>query len=364
MISTTCHRCFERVGRARTFAGSLVLLLALSVGCGDAETRRSFSLSSGGSGGSGGMTGTGGLGGTMGTGATGGITGTGGVVGTGGTGGESPKGCGTNALCEACPTTTCSTDSDCSFPPGSICVPTGCTFDGEPQKECQPAGYISCDATGSCPSPNTECQSVGGLLLCVRTTSECDEYFEDYDCPLGFSCEDGACVDRRVPCELDVQCPKNHRCFNLQNTSISRFCVSMFRTCNVADDCLQLGSGCVDVDGDGRKECTGVMGGATCDGDDISGCCENAGCLDPSAPVCERPAFTTAICGQFGLCLDNTDCAAGFVCAALWPDGRKECVADTGAQCETYRDCPRERQVCAAPWAGGPPSCQAGTEPP
>lgn len=347
-------------------AVAAALALALFVGCGDAETRPPVPFGAGGSGGSsgsGGSAGAGGMGGVSGMGGTGSVTGTGGMLGTGGTAGTgggagaggSMGGCLTNALCHACPTTTCDVDDDCAGPgmlPGLVCVPTGCTFDGEPQKECQPARYISCDVAGDCPSSDYECKAVGGPLRCVPKTPGCAPSTEDYDCPPGFSCEDGACVDRRVPCDTATDCPKNHVCFNVQNASTSKFCVNVFRSCHDDTDCSFLGSWCADVDGDGRKECTGDLSDAAC---------VNAVCDEASAPVCE-PGFTgtNATCGQYGLCLDDGDCAGSFACTGLWQDGRNECVP-AGGTCDQVTACP-PNQVCAAPRGGGSPRCQAGKE--
>jgi hypothetical protein len=348
------------------------MLLALVFGCGDPGTGRVYiGPGTGGSGGSGGAFGTGGISGTGGITGTGGAAGTGGTVGSGGTVGTggnsggggrggSAGGCVTNALCQTCPTSTCSADSDCSFPPGLICVPTGCTLDGEPQKECQPARYISCvgPGPGDCPDTNYECKPVDNSSRCVRRdTSLCTAANEDYDCPPGFSCESGACVDRRVPCDQPADCPKNHRCYTVNNASTSSFCVSSFRTCRVSEfDCSLLGSACADVDNDGTKECVGKI--------DASGeGCVNADC-GGSAPVCEMVAPpTVASCGDYGLCLTNSDCdvAEGFECVALWQDGRKECV-QRGDTCDRVTDCDPQ-QVCAAPRSGGPLSCQSGSAP-
>ncbi len=364
----------------------LFVWLGLAVSCGDAGSVRVVPpfTGMGGSGGAGGMGGVGGTAGMSGTAGTGGMAGMGGMVGTGGmagtggtvgsggtvgTGGNSggggrggsAGGCVTNALCQTCPTSTCSADSDCSFLPGLVCVPTGCTLDGEPQKECQPARYISCVGAGSgdCPDANYECKPVGSSSRCVRKTSGCTADNEDYDCPPGFSCESEACVDRRVPCDRPADCPKNHVCYTVQNASTSSFCVSSFRTCRLPElDCSLLGSACADVDNDndGTKECVGEL--------DASGAgCTNADC-GGSAPVCEMVAAPTAAsCGDYGLCRTNSDCdaAGGFTCVGLWQDGRKECVR-SGGTCDQVTDCDPQ-QVCAAPRSGGPPSCQAGNVP-
>jgi hypothetical protein len=334
------------------------MLLALVFGCGDPGTPPVYiGPGTGGSTGSGGASGMGGISGTGGATGTGGTVGSGGTVGTGGNSGGggrggSAGGCVTNALCQTCPTSTCSADSDCSFLPGLVCVPTGCTLDGEPQKECQPARYISCvgNGQGDCPDANYECKPVGSSSRCVRKTSVCTTDNEDYDCPPGFSCESGACVDRRVPCDRPADCPKNHVCYTVQNASTSKFCVSSFRTCRLPElDCSLLGSACADVDNDGTKECVGELG-ATGEG------CVNADC-GGSAPVCEMGAApTTASCGDYGLCRNSDECDAGFECVGLWQDGRMECVP-SGGTCDQVTDCPLQ-QVCAAPRNGGSPSCQ------
>ena len=363
MSPTRSHACSTTV--------TFVLMLSLAVGCGDEGTRPAGPFGgSGGSVGSGGNAANGGSGGFSGMGGTGAVTGTGGVLGTGGVAGAgghggSTRACVTNALCQTCPANTCNDDSDCSPPeflPGLVCVPTGCTSDGEPLKECQPARYISCDDSGSCPSSHLECKSVGGPYRCVPKTSGCTQYFEDYDCPLGFSCEDGACVDRRVPYDSITDCPKNHVLFTLANATTSRFCVSVFRSCNRDSDCSFLGSGCADVDGDGRKECTGDLDGAACVNRGVPSQVETTSCESASAPVCETVTATIAVCGQYGLC-NPGDCADGFACVGLWQDGRKECV-EIGVGndvCSKVTEC-APNEVCAAPRNGGSPRCQAGKE--
>lgn len=333
--------------------------LALAVACGDPSPATAPPFT--GTGGSGSSAGTGGMSGTGGVVGSGGMSGTGASSGTGGTAGGGAEGCVTSALCDTCLTNTCSVDSDCLLE-SLVCVPTGCTLDGEPQKECQPARYISCDDPSDCGLPdnqaNYDCKSVdGGPSRCVRRASGCLPETEDYDCPPGFSCEGGACVDRRVPCNTFADCPKNHVCFTVQNATTSSFCVSVFRSCHVEADCSFLGSDCADVDGDGRTECAGELDGTACvNADD---------CAGTSDPVCEAGVTgTTAVCGDYGLCLSDSDCdvAKGFSCVGLWQDGRKECVR-AGGTCDQVTDCDLQ-QVCAAPRNGGfppRPSCQAGT---
>jgi hypothetical protein len=339
-----------------TFA---LVAVALVVGCGDASPPSvPIFYGTGGSGGavgaggmmgSGGMSGTGGVGGFAGAGGGTGIGG-GGNGGTGGTGGSLGP-CVTDALCHTCPTQLlCETDDDCEFS-GYVCVPSGCeTHQGAPIKQCQPLHGGSCGSVAECPNDiDYECIPVGASSpRCVRVTPGCTGATESYDCPLGFSCQAGGCVDRRVPCDSYLDCPKSHVCKIGQTSS---FCARVFQTCHQDGDCD--GSSCADVDGDGTEECVGQLEGT-------SNPCTNSACASSSAPVCEAGVNgTTASCGQYGLCRTNNDCDTRFSCVGLWQDGRKECVP-TGGSCSQVTECPL-RQVCAAPRTGGPPSCQAGS---
>jgi hypothetical protein len=312
--------------------GVLWLALALVVGCGadGSGDARGDGGSDGGSGGVGGDAGTGG---------------------TAGAGGSQPA-CMTSVLCRSCPTEGfCDTNGDCAV--GSVCIESGCSSaQGSAIKRCVFAGGGACNTTADCPT-GRECMEVPDEGdRCVKTTSGCDTLF---DCVPGFSCEAGSCVDRRVPCEFDPDCPKNHTCLGTTN---STFCVRIQRDCLEEFDCIGLAPRCEDIDGDGNRECAGVF-----DPNQASpSACVNSQCTDPSAPVCETSAIgSTTQCGQYGLCLDDTDCAAGFGCRGLWPDGRKECVP-SGGSCSSFSGCPI-RQVCAAPREGGVPSCQAGYQP-
>ncbi|MDH4281703.1 MAG: hypothetical protein OEV36_03535, partial [Myxococcales bacterium] len=342
--------------------GAVVLcLLSLAVGCGDASappfggtggTAGAGGMGMGGMSGTGG-TGTGGMSGSGGTAGTGGIAG-GGAGGTagGGGGGGAPGPCVTSALCHTCPTQLlCDTDEDCAFS-GYVCVPSGCeTNQGAPIGLCQPPRGGSCSSVAECPNATDyACSEVaGGPKHCLRVTPGCTGVTETYDCPLGFSCEGGACVDRRVPADNFLDCPKSH----VFKSGPSSFCVRVYQTCHLDEDCAGLGTFCEDVDSDGTNECVGQLG---------SGPCVNSACPSSSAPVCEAGGSgTTATCGDYGLCLTSADCDTGFECLGLWQDGRKECVPINGT-CDRVTDCPLQ-QVCAAPRSGGAPSCQTGTAP-
>jgi hypothetical protein len=279
----------------------------------------------------------------------------GGVGGNGGTAGiGSGPLCMTSLLCRSCPTeAACETNDDCSI--GSVCIESGCDdLDGAPITQCVFAGGGACNSSVPC-QLGRECMDVPVEgMRCVKTTPGCDTRF---DCVPGFACENGTCVDRRVPCDLDAHCPKNHVCGGTAN---STFCLRVQRECLADFDCIGLAPYCENIDGDlaGKKECAGTPD----PNDPGSGACLNAGCMDSSAPVCElSSAGSTTQCGQYGLCLDDGDCAAGFRCVGLWPDERKECVPD-GGSCTNFEDCP-VRQVCASARDGGAPSCQVGYQP-
>jgi hypothetical protein len=354
---------------------AIVSLLSL-LGCGDpsagtaprvtgGSSGTGGSLGSGGTAGNGGAAGAGGALGTGGSSGTGGSAGTGGTAGAGGTGGSGYS-C-TNALCHTCPDVAdrCNSDVDCPLP-GSACIPTGCeTEAGAAIKTCLPPWGPSCFDVGDCPNATDyECGDVGaGKSRCLRVTAGCTQSTESVDCAPGFSCEGGSCVDRRIPCDSYLDCPKNHVCHAFPAAS-SSYCVRANRDCNLDSDCVwygvSFGSACTDVDGDTRDECIGALSGT-------DNACENAFDCGGGDPVCESAPFgnaSTAACGDYGLCLTDGDCdtANDFECVGLWQDGRKECVPTPElGNCDQVTDC-LPPQVCAAPRGGGPPRCQSGKE--
>lgn len=324
---------------AYRWLGVMLLGVACAAGCDGGGAGNPFS----GTGATGGDGGAAGMGGGQ----------TGGSGGTAGAAGAEPIACTTSLICRSCPADDlCDTSDDCTV--GSVCIESGCEDpDGTPIKQCAFAGGGACTSNATCPSGRT-CEEVPGEgKRCVKLTPGCDTSF---DCVKGFTCENGACVDRRLPCDLDAHCPKNHVCIG---GSKSTFCVRVQTDCLAAFDCVDVAPSCVDVDGDGSLECAGTFD----PNDPLSAACINDDCTDDGSPVCEvSEAGSTTQCGQYGLCSDGTDCADGFSCVGLWPDGRKECVPTAGASCSSYTDC-GVREVCASPREGGPPSCQAGFQP-
>jgi len=327
---------------AYRWLGVLALLAACSFGC-----------ENGGAGGPRGDGGVGGVGGFGGDGGAGGVGAAGGTGGTAGAGGSQVL-CTTSVLCRSCPQEGfCETNDDCSV--GSVCIESGCdSLEGTPFKQCVFAGGGACNTTADCPT-GRECMEVPDEgMRCVKTTPGCDTRF---DCVLGFTCEGGSCVDRRVPCERDPDCPKNHTCFGTMSSS---FCLRIQTDCLFDFDCVNVAPRCADIDGDGNKECAGAFDPNQPAPPDA---CVNSACGDAAAPVCEAAgAGSSTQCAQYGLCIDDADCAAGFSCVGLWPDGRKECVP-SGGSCSSFSDCPIQQTTCAAPREGGAPSCQAGYQP-
>jgi len=198
---------------AYRWLGVILLAAACGAGCADAGT--------------GGPRGDAGVGGTGGDGGGGGTAGAGGLGGGGGT----VVPCTTSVLCRSCPSGgVCESQNDCSD--GLVCIESGCDdLDGEPIKQCVFAGGGACQSDAMC-SSGRECMDVPGEgKRCVKTTPGCDSGF---DCVLGFTCENGSCVDRRVPCDVDADCPKNHLC---GGTAKSTFCLRIQTDCLFEFDC-------------------------------------------------------------------------------------------------------------------------------
>ena len=251
--------------------------------------------------------------------------------------------CETSELCPSCPDPTqlCDDQTPCAV--GEVCLPTGC----EDLSRCFVAGGGGCDTDADCANPAYRCErSIG---RCLRVEPGCDD---SNDCIAGFACEDGTCVDRRLPCTEGADCPHGYGCFFVSPDQ--RFCRRIGRPCGDDVDCLVFGVPCGDPDRDGARECMpsrtpNTPGAPSCD----VGQCSNA-----AAPVCETTADgTAAVCGRFGACSSSVQCVPGFECRDLWGDGRGECVSGPGS-CVDSREC-ESRALCGTPRTGGEPRCIA-----
>lgn len=312
----------------RSFAYVLLAATA-AVGCGDAAAPSS-----------------------MDGGATGGIDMDGGVDGgTGGVGGMPTDGgmdggpaCGVTALCPNCPDedAECDTDDDC--PIGEVCLETGC----DDLERCFVIGGGGCIDDLDCGDPAYACALEIGR--CLRVEPGCAS---SSDCVPGFACENDTCVDRRVPCVVAGDCPHGYTCRAVAPDQ--QFCLRVTHACDDDIDCQALGVPCGDVEGDGPMECMASFDPS----DPAPVSCDNSQCASMSSPVCEVTASgTRAVCGTFGLCASEQDCADGFECRDLWGDARRECVLPEGS-CVDSKDCAL-REVCASPRSGEAPRCVKG----
>lgn len=315
------------IGPVRFFA-YVLLAAAAAVGCGNPASPPSI---------------TGGSGGSAATGGTGaaGNAGAGGAAAIGGAGGTTPA-CPTSTLCPSCPDAALLCDGDDACETGEVCLATGC---GD-LRRCFALPGGACLGDDDC---GTDLAYACNLEInrCLRVDGGCAD---SNDCVAGFACEDGVCTDRRLACTVVEDCPHGYTC--RASGADQRFCRRVTRPCNANLDCQVFGVPCGDVDGDGQMECMAPFDPET--GPTVS--CDNSQCTSPTFPVCElTDDATRAVCGRFGLCDSEGDCAAGFDCADLWGDGRAECVL-RGGSCTDSRDCD-ERQLCASPRSGDPPTC-------
>jgi hypothetical protein len=222
-------------------------------------------------------------------------------------------------------------------PLGTACVATGCGTSAY----CLPAG-TGCESDRDC-AAGARCSLVYGRLACARAEPGCTD---SRDCPLGHACEpDGAggraCVDRRIPCDFTVGCPRGFFC--RVEEGLTPFCEYTYRRCDRNGACWGLS--CSDLDGDGAREC-GFPSGA---------------CPDPACPagtVCGLAVLDYNLeCGSHGPCRSAADCSSGHECVDLWGDGVRTCEP-SGASCGAGT-CPA-RQICATPIEGGAPRCISG----
>jgi len=222
---------------------------------------------------------------------------------------------------------------------GEVCLEDGCG-----RRVCQRQGARCVDEDDCAPGASCASTSFGGV--CTRD-GDCTD---PRDCPLGFSCDDGTCVDRRLACSTSSDCPYGFRCS--QHSGAANFCFKAFRRC-ANDGACQPDELCVDVDGDGMRECRPSEGIADCDtNDDCVVACDGADCTCGAVP---DPTFVVR-CQLQGPCQSGDVCGDGFSCADAWGDGVTQCLPTTGSTCTAAGDCPSP-QVCATTTEEGPLGC-------
>ena len=204
--------------------------------------------------------------------------------------------------------------------------------------ECVPGSL--CNADEQCGSGNcikVEGAEPGDRGLCAPTEGPCTSI---HDCAHGFRCEEGACIDRRIPCGFrDTACPRNHTC-TFAPVDGRLFCVPAHAPCESAGQC-EDGASCADVDGDTETECL-LLGTCTSNAD----CGEGTSCgVDPGT--------SQASCEADGPCRAGA-CPAGRTCLDTG-SGTARCVMD-GGSCTRDSECPAQA-ICGAVLPNDPLRC-------
>jgi hypothetical protein len=196
--------------------------------------------------------------------------------------------CGSGDMCACTFTAPPCASGACSASEELTCLDDGC------RETCVPRG-APCETPADCPA--------GGLCKFNGTTRNCSPAatgcLDSRECPLGFACIAGACSDRRVGCDPDNLCPHNFYC----ETSGPAFCLRLSRPC-VNDGGCPTGI-CRDVDGDGDRECIApgtCTTNAMCSGDD--GCMTVPGEVFASCGRYGACVSAAADCASGQLCLD------------------------------------------------------------
>jgi hypothetical protein len=231
--------------------------------------------------------------------------------------------------CDSIPATTPCTAEICGE--SMRCVSNGCG-----STHCVPAGH-PCGDLRDCPS-GAVCASTPRGRACVRPLGCTDSR----ECPLGFSCDGGACVDRRIACGPLSPCPYGYVCGGT-DLGGAPFCVRLHTRCFNTAACPFPGAQCTDLTGDGERECT------------ITGSCSSNSDCGTGQQCSYQPTTRSTGCVTFGPCQGDADCASGSTCSDLWGDGIGEC-AKVGGSCTSTAAC-TAFALCATPESGSPPSC-------
>lgn len=210
-----------------------------------------------------------------------------------------------------------------AFCGGEVCVP------GHPCVD-----DVDCPS-GACIRPEGAPPSERG------TCTSSDSCAETRDCALGFQCESGSCVDRRIPCGFDsVACPRGSIC-SFMPVDGRPYCVPAQTPCD-NDGFCEPGAHCLDVDGDGQAECS-PAGRCTHNGDCpagfscgvdpetsqaacvVDGACRNGEC--PGGLSCLDTGSGRARCARVGECALDSDCPPRFVCGAIHATDALRCLS-------------------------------------
>lgn len=213
-----------------------------------------------------------------------------------------------------------------AFCGGEVCVP------GNPCRD-----DADCP-TGGCIRPEGAPPSERGMCTSLSTCAETRE------CALGFHCESGSCVDRRIPCGFhSVGCPRGSICSFMPVEGRS-FCVAAQTPCD-HDGYCEPGAHCVDVDGDGEQECapagrcssnTECPPGFSCGvdpGTSQSSCVVDGACRDGDCPgglTCLDTGSGRSRCVRSGDCVHDSECPPQSVCGSVHPTDPLRCLSFDG----------------------------------
>lgn len=224
--------------------------------------------------------------------------------------------------------------ADCA--PGTVCADDVCGG-----RACIPGRpCLTADDCGGSACIGSDGDIVRGTCAMASLT-DCTTLL---DCPVGYLCEEGACVNRRLPCFIVAdRCPRGYICSFAGETQI---CMPSMNRCTADSQC-EDGFTCVDVDGDGTNECVGA-----------GFCTTNDDCRDDGRCTVE-PDTSTSECAVDGACGGGAGCIEGRSCMDLTGGNAAPTCELPGGSCATSADCD-EGEVCAAPGLGFAPMCLGG----
>ncbi|MFT5354029.1 MAG: hypothetical protein ACI9KE_001229 [Polyangiales bacterium] len=189
--------------------------------------------------------------------------------------------------------------------------------------------------TGECVRPEGAPPSERGMCPSLDTCAETRE------CALGFRCELGSCVDRRIPCGFhSAGCPRGMSC-SFMPMEGRPYCVAAQTPCETTGIC-EPGARCLDVDGDGQQECSLAGGcasntecppGFSCGvdpGTSQSACVVDGACRDgncPSGLTCLDTGSGRSRCVRIGDCVRDADCPPRFVCGSIAATDPLRCLS-------------------------------------
>lgn len=239
-------------------------------------------------------------------------------------------------------------------------------------------------ATGTCHTGQQPCDTsldcTGEKRSCDRLFGVCRECTLDDDCISGWTCDRGACVNRRPECSSDQGCrPPSTICTQTQCTpGCGTDGCAANETCDLESGRCADGASCTERGCPNGESCDTTSGacqvsglGATCTND--QGCpgpraiCESGvcapGCMENGGPFCG----TDRICDpSSGRCIAPPACATAADCPVTAPlcDDRRcrpGCDQSGGPTCPSDQACNPATGRCAEDRCTDDSACSAPT---